>query len=104
MSPVEVARAGRYPELLATHDEWRELAARTGQLPQRRTLAVLRALALEATGAEQSTVAEALEQARELAASRVDYLATRWPELAQFLARHGLASDGPTGAAASTED
>jgi tetratricopeptide (TPR) repeat protein len=91
------ARDGRYAELLEGVPRWTKLASTSGKSPQRRTLAVATAFALEATGADDHAVEAALAEAASLDRGSVDYLATRWPELAAFVARHHL--DG----AAATE-
>jgi len=87
-----VARAGQHAALLDACPEWAQLAAQSGRPPQQRTLAVLKALALQATGAEGSAVSEALAEAPALDPGRVDHLAVRWPALAEFLQERQLAA------------
>lgn len=95
---VVEARGSRFAELLRAATERAALAASSGTLPQRRTLALLTAFAKEATLADEEAVTAALAEAPDLQRGSVDYLAPRWPELAEFIARHEL--DGRLGGSA----
>lgn len=98
------ARSKNHGALLEAYPRWAELAAQAGGAPQQRTLAVLRAFALEATGENHDAVAAALAKAPDLHRGNVDYLAARWPELAAFLARHQLDAEAAGGAPAPLLD